>query len=269
MSLALNAAFRLLNPTQSKYAPGVGAGTAAKTPAATVGAAAAPAATAAPAVDPNFFVNAINSDPLYNQDKSDFAAQGVQDSQTAAASIVRSLIQRGIVPDMNAAGSSLGLSQNVLDFLKNNVDLGQASALAKQATDSGVSQEARLALAHNQNVQGVKNSLAARGLAASGASASDLGREANTYKTQKFDADQQTSDYINGAIAAFAQASRQREDQLRQSAAAAAARQQSLLAGAVPPAAPPDTSAPTDMTSDAYLRDLVARATKTHTAIAV
>lgn len=264
---------KIFTAAASKYAPGAGT-SAVSVPgvSATVGArdaATPPPATSTPAVDPNFFLNAINSDPLYGQDKTDAAANSVQDSQSAAANIVRSLVQRGIVPDMASAASSLGLSQNVLDFLKNNVDLGHASALAKQATDSGVSQEARLALTHNQNVQGVKNSLAARGLAASGASASDLGREANQYKVQKFDADQQTADYINGAIAAFAQSERQRQDSLRQSAAAAAARQQQLFAGASPPTvATPAASAPTDVSSDAYLRDLLARATKTHTAIA-
>lgn len=261
---------KIFTAAASKYAPGAVPGTSAvtPTPAATVGDTAG-STTTAPAIDPNFFTNAINSDPLYRQDKVDFSAQGIQDSQSAAANIVRSLVQRGIVPDMNAAGQSLGLSQNVLDFLKNNVDLGRASALARQATDSGVSQEARLALQHNQNVQGVKNSLAARGLAASGASASDLGREANQYKVQKFDADQQTADYINGAIAAFAQSERSRQDQLRQSAAAAAARQAQLFGSASPPAAPPTPpDAPNVASSDQYLRDLLAKATRTHTAVA-
>lgn len=256
-------------PKVSKYA--VAPGTDTPTIAAPTPPSSAPPATSPGASDPSFFLNAINSDPLYAQDKADFSAQGVQDAQSAASNIVRTLVQRGLVPDLSSAASKLGLSSNVLNFLKNNVDFGRASALAKEATDSGVSDEARLARQHNDNVQAAKDRLAARGLAASGASPFLLGREADNYKIQRYDADRQTADYINGAIAAFSQAERERQNQLRQSASSAADRQRQLLGSATPTTATPPSGGTYDETfgMSPDIRDLLARAARLNKNIAV
>lgn len=270
MSLALNAAFRLLNPTPGAHAAGSAAGTAPVLPSTVASPASSSAASpAAPGggVNPNFYLNAINSDPLYAQDKADLSAQGIQDSQGAAAGIVRALVARGIVPDLATAAQTLGLSQNVLDFLKNNVDFGRAATLAKQATESGVSQEAQLQHQHELNVGNIKDRLAARGIASSGASAFDLGEEASQNKVQRFQADQQTADFINGAIAAFAQAQRARQQQLRQSASDAAMRQQQLLGSASPTTGQDEAQ---NLSGDFvnYLQALV-QAAKTGRAVAV
>jgi hypothetical protein len=260
---------RVYTNAASKYAPG-----GIKLPATVAGSGSVSttqtgAGTSAPSpggLDSNFFLNLINSDPVYTQDKADYSAQGIQDSQSAVSGIVRALVQRGIVPDLNNAAETLGLSSNVLNFLKNNVDFGRAATLAKQATDSGVSQEAQLQKQHTDNVSNIKSSLAARGLAESGAAPSLLGREADQYKVQRFGADRQTSDFINGAIAAFAQAERARQDALRQSASAAADRARQNMGSAPPPVPPPAAGTSSDFTD--FMQALV-QAAKTGRAVAM
>jgi hypothetical protein len=160
---------------------------------------------------------------------------------------MRALANRGMVPDLASSGAKLGLSPQILDFIRKNVDLGQTKGLAEQANKSGVSQEAQLEQAHNLQVGSIRDQLAARGLYNSGALGSLLGQEEQQYTQGRYAADQQLADYIAGVYAAFANAEAQRQAQLRGALESAAERARAQQGSTPPPAGstpPPQAPVP-------------------------
>lgn len=227
MALAPNLAYRLLNPEKSKY----GVGTV-STPQTIAPSNVQPSSVAqTPSIQgsaPNYTAM-IQNDPLYKQALSDLSAEGVADASQAGSGIMRALVNRGLVPDLATAAQRLGLSPQVLDFIRQNVDFGKVKTLAEQATKSGVSQEAQLEHQHELEQGKIRNMLAARGLLRSGANAFLSGEEERANTQRRYAADQGLADYIAGVMQAFSQSERSRLAAQRQAAQDAASRQQQLF----------------------------------------
>lgn len=250
--LAANTAYRLLNPTKA-LSPNAGyfklnpvLGASATTPGSSAAPPPPPASSGAGGAggggslsDPGYYMSLIQNDPLYKQTGADLSAAGVADAANTGAQVLRGLVDRGIVPDFGSIAGKLGLSPQIVDWIKNNVDIGQAKGLADQANASGVSQEAQLEHAHQLATGNISAQLAARGLLRSGANAFLNGEEQTKYTNAQHTADQQLADYISGAYQAFANAEQGRQAQLRQAASDAATRQQQIF-GSTP--APPPAS---------------------------
>lgn len=225
----------------------------------------APSAPSAPSMDSNYYLNLIQNDPLYKQLGADLSAQGVGDAQQTGAGVLRAMVDRGVVPDLTSAAAQLGLSPAIVNWIRNNVDLGNAAGLAAQANKAGVSQEANLEHTHALNMGSIADQLAARGLLRSGANAFLTGEEERGYTNAQHSADQQLADYISGAYSAFAKNEQARQAQLGQGASDAMQRAMQLF-GSVPPptpSAPPPPAPPgpssTPTTPTLYPRPSVVR----------
>lgn len=173
----------------------------------------------------------IGSDALLGQQKTDLAAESAADAANRAANIQRTLIQWGIVPDFAASAAKLGLDPRSLGFLQSDVTPGTRD-LADKNTAEGLSIYARLQRQHKDAIRTIKNALAARGMAASGEMGAQLGDEAQQYKQQMTDSEQQLLQYIMGAISAFTGAERDRQRTLGQYMMDAAQRQAGMLGDA-------------------------------------
>lgn len=177
------------------------------------------------------YTDLINQDALFGQQRADLSAESASDAANRAAAIQRALVQWGIVPDFASEAGKLGLSADTLGFLKSDIGPGTKD-LADKNTAEGLSIYARLQKQHKDQIRAIKNALASRGMAASGEAGSQLGDEAQNYKQQLTDSEQQLLQYITGAIAAFTGAERERNRTLSQYMMDAAGRQAGLLGDA-------------------------------------
>jgi hypothetical protein len=177
------------------------------------------------------FGSMIAGDPLLGQGRTDLAAESAADSANRAASVQRALIQYGLVPDFGASATSLGLDPTSLGYLQSDITPG-TKTLAEKNTSEGLSIYARLQKVHKDQIRAIKNALAARGMAASGAMGYQLGEEALQYKQQLTDSEQQLLQYIMGAISAFTGAERGRQRTLAQYMMDAAQRQAGMYGDA-------------------------------------
>lgn len=159
------------------------------------------------------YASLIANDPAYLQLQKDLGAQGVSDVASRNAAINRALIGFGQVPDMNAAGQSLGI-QGLSDIVDPTT-----AALAQQNEFSTAKD---LATAHTNAIRQIQQGLAARGGLRSGELGYQLGQEQHAYGQANNDATQKLLDYIGGVQSAFTTAQQQRQMQLDQGAYSAA-----------------------------------------------
>jgi len=215
----------------------------------------------------NFYLDVLRNDPLYRQSQADISAQGIQDAGAAGAAILRGLVQRGLVPDLNAAAQKLGLSPEVLDFISKNVDLGHAMSLAQQLTAAGVSQEGQLQREHAAKRQSILDALGARGMASSGALPFLQGEEEHEYTLGRYNADQALANLISGSYGAYTTAERMRADALRQALEAAYSRSVDAQGSTPPPSSGPAFE-PSSVDPGDYLKALMLAA-RTGKAVAI
>lgn len=161
----------------------------------------------------------IESDPLYMQTQQDIAAQRAGDQAALTAARQRDLIQYGSIPDLSAAGSSLGLVGNVGDDITDTV-----KQLAQQNTSAGLSTTAQLQQAYNDAVKSTQDDLTARGLLSSGETGYQLGRDNQNYTSSTNSALQQLLDALAGLQSSYLTNENSRQSALEQAAAAAAGR---------------------------------------------
>lgn len=169
------------------------------------------------------YSGAITSDPIYQQTLANVRAMGGQDAATRAAAIRRYLIQYGQVPTNLG---SLGVDPSTLGYLNSDVDQATRD-LAAQNTQEGTSVYARMLQAHNDAIKTMKDSLAARGMLASGETGYGLGKEDQSYKNNQYDAQNSLLDNIMGAVSTFTAAGRQEQQMLIDALTAAAQRAES------------------------------------------
>lgn len=136
----------------------------------------------------NPYMDAIQQDPIYQQELANNAASLAAAGAQLGQNVANLVVQLGYVPDMQTIGQTLGLSPQVMDWLKTNVDWKAVGGLAAEANKNHTSLLSQLADQHGANVHTVKDSLAARGLYRSGALGSDLGREAQRFTGANYNA---------------------------------------------------------------------------------
>lgn len=178
--------------------------------------AASSGASAAPASAPTWqdYMNLIQSDPIYQKSLEDANAASVADASNLGSGILSALVGRGVVPDLTSVASKLGLSPDVVNWISQHVDLGQATALANEANKSGVSAESQIEQAHKTAMGNIVDALAARGLLRSGATPELTGNEERRDTAARYAADKALADYISGAYSAFTNNERGRQDSL-------------------------------------------------------
>lgn len=187
------------------------------------------------------FQSILRDDPIFSQFRADLSAQGISDAAQRAAATQRALVQFGVVPDFEQAGGQLGLSDQQLSFLRQDVT-PQTRALAEESTEEGLSVQARINEQNERNVRQIRNALAARGLLRSGELGHQLGEAQQAFTRAQFDARSQLLDYLGGVQSAFAEAERMRQREL-----AGAAR-------AVPVPEPPPVPAPAPSAQPQFAR---------------
>jgi len=181
-----------------------------------------PATATQPASTPDY-AGLIASDPAYQQLQQSLNAAGVSNAAQRAAATQRALIQFGLVPDL----TKLGLPGDAQNFLSQDVT-PDVSALAQQNTANGLSTEARLQQAHQQNVLKLQNQLAARGALSSGEANYQLGNEQTGYAQAQQDALSQLLDAISGYQNSYLQGQQTAASQLAQGLGTAEQTQLSL-----------------------------------------
>lgn len=191
-----------------------------------------------PSFSPSDLLGALESDPLYVQQKADLGAQRVSDLAARAAARQRAITLFGEVPDFTGQEGLLG--ENFLGDI-NDVTRG----LASQSTKAGLSTVARIDEADRDARENLRNVLAARGILSSGETGYQLGRADTAYRRTQFDARQQLLDYLAGVHAGFVQAERARQQALANAALAASGRlQPQFFGGGGGGGGPGSTSAP-------------------------
>lgn len=181
------------------------------------------------------YMRLIESDPVYQQTIANEKAASIADAGQLGSGILSALVNRGVVPDLAGIGSKLGLSPAVLDWIRNNVNLGQASALAASGNKAGTSLQSQLDQEHKTALGNISDTLAARGLLRSGATPELTGNEAQRYKLANYNADKALADYISGAYAAFTNNEHGRQGELTSALTDAYTRALQGLGSAAPP----------------------------------
>ena len=139
----------------------------------------------------------IQSDPTYKAIADQIHAQGITDQAQRQAATMQALIGYGQIPDFAATASQLGLSPDALAMLQADID-PNAAALAGQNTSAGLSTTAQLAQQQQQQIQALRNSLAARGALGSGDDAYRTGLQNQAYAKAENDALNSLLAAING-----------------------------------------------------------------------
>lgn len=158
----------------------------------------------------------IKGDPLYQQNLVDLSAQGISSAADRKTATDRALIGFGDVGDLTGSINSLGLDPNspMFKMLFGDVDPTTVAA----AKGNTYSTTAGLDLAHQQSLDSIMNSLAARGAVRSGAAGVAVGNENTNYGNAQFSARQNLLDYLTGVQSAF-----NTSESARQAAATSAA----------------------------------------------
>lgn len=179
-----------------------------------------------PGYEPDFAA-AIRQDPGYAALQQSISAAGIANAAQRAAATNRALIQFGVVPDFSSAAGRLGLDPNALGFLNEDVtpDVG---ALASQNTANGLSTEAQLQQAHQQQVLHLRNTLAARGALSSGEANYQLGNEQTSYAQNEQSAIGKLLDAISGYQGQYLTADQANQQQLASGLGSAESRQAAL-----------------------------------------
>jgi hypothetical protein len=159
------------------------------------------------------FAALINSDPGYIQMKADLAGQGIADAAQRTAATQRGVIQFGQAPQ--------DFSQNELSQIDPNYGTDVTPATLAAAQGNTFSTQARMQLAHTQALQGLQNSLAARGLLHSGEMNYQTQKEQQNFQTGQYDARQKLLDFLGGVQGSYATGVQQRQAQAAQAAQAA------------------------------------------------
>lgn len=143
----------------------------------------APAGT--PPVD---YKSLIENDPFYQQAKADYTATGISNAAQRGQAIKKVFIDWGVLPDFTKTAAELGISQDAYDWLK--ADLADPNTAQYAATNEaqGLSRHARLDKANTQNIDSIRNALAARGMYQSGELGYGLTENAQQYKQASTDA---------------------------------------------------------------------------------
>jgi hypothetical protein len=187
------------------------------------------------------YASLIRNDPVFQQLQQQLGASGIANSAQARAQSQRAIVQFGGAPTLDSSQSALaGPSYG-------SYNDAQTQGLAHQNTAAGLSTQARLTQAHNDQVRIIKDALAARGLLHSGETGYELNRENQAYSQANYDATQQLVDYLAGVQSALAQAQQAQQAQLAQAAQNAYANQLALAqarAQSTPSTPPPGPSPP-------------------------
>jgi hypothetical protein len=169
----------------------------------------------------------IQNDPGFQALQQAISAAGIQNASQRASATQRALIQFGLVPDLHSAASKLGLGDQALGFLSQDVT-PDVSALANANTANGLSTEAQLQQAHQQQVLHLRNALAARGGLSSGEANYQLGNEQTSYGQAQQSAIGKLLDAISGYQSQYLTGEQASQQQLAQGLGAAQSRQQAL-----------------------------------------
>lgn len=158
----------------------------------------------------------IQGDPLFKQLREDLKAQTGGDLASRNAALNRLFTGFGALPDINAAGQSLGIN-----------DLGQAidPATAQLAAENQFSTQANLGRAHTDAIRQIRQGLAARHALQSGELGHQLGRENTAYGNAQSQASQALLDSIAQLQGQFTAGQRANQQQLSAGAQSAADRQ--------------------------------------------
>ena len=161
--------------------------------------------------------NILAQDPVYQQAQADEqaaidAARAQRDAETNQA-----LIQFGAVPDIGSIGASLGLTPAQISMITGGIN-DSTAALANQYTSAGDSVLGRLNHAHDQALNQLRASLAARGMLESGSTGVGVGLENQNFQQGLSQAYQQLLSGLLGYQNDFAGSQRSAEDALRQAA---------------------------------------------------
>lgn len=144
------------------------------------------------------YMDVIQSDPIYQQTLADNAASLSAAGASLGTNVANLVVELGYVPDLGTIGQTLGLSPEMVNWLKSNVDWASVSKLADSANRNGTSLLSQLASEHKANQGSIKDVLAARGLYRSGGLSSDLGREASRFAGANFKALRDAGNSIGG-----------------------------------------------------------------------
>jgi (2Fe-2S) ferredoxin len=174
----------------------------------------------APAVD---YKSLIENDPFYQQAKADSGAQGISNAAQRAQAIKKAIIDWGVMPDWATAADKLGLSPELLGYIQQDIDPNTAN-YAAQNEAQGLSRHARLEAANKQNIDAIRNQLAARGMYQSGELGYGLTENAQQYKQAATDAEGNVIGAIAGIGQSYASAEAQRKRDLASAGQDAAGR---------------------------------------------
>jgi len=174
----------------------------------------------APAVD---YKALIENDPFYQQAKADSNAQGISNAAQRAQAIKKAIIDWGVMPDWATAADKLGLSPELLGYIQQDVD-PKTAQYAAQNEAQGLSRHARLDKANTDNIDAIRNQLAARGMYTSGELPYGLTENAQQYKQAATDAEGNVIGAIAGIGQSYAQAEAQRKRDLASAGTDAAGR---------------------------------------------
>lgn len=188
----------------------------------------------------------LRNDPIFSQQRADLSAQGISDAAQRAAATQRALVQFGVVPDFEEAGGNLGLSDQQLSFLRQDVT-PEVRELARESTEEGLSVTGRIREQNERNIRQIRNALAARGMLRSGELGFQLGEAQQAFKRAQFGARNELLDYLGGVQAAYVEAERMRQRQLAEAARAVPVPEPSPVSGPVtsPVQEPAPTPTPT------------------------
>lgn len=146
--------------------------------------------------------------------QAEAAGMSKADAAALRAAQQRAVIQfgsslEGADPGLVGAGFGKAIDQRTL-------------GLAQKNTAAGLSISSRLGTAHQDAVNQIRNTLAARGLLRSGETGYQLGREQTAYTQSQYDSRQKILDYLAGIQSAFQTAEQQRQWALAMQAAQSA-----------------------------------------------
>lgn len=181
----------------------------------------------------------IASDPGLLQAEAGLQASGVANLADRNAAFQTNVIDYGQLPDLNKAASALGLSASDLQSIL-GPDVGK---LAQENTQAGTSILARLNAANAKTIEGIKNSLAARGIYRSGETGYQLGQQNQAYTNSQYDATKSLLGSLAGLQNSYVSAEQARQMALAQAASDAADRVQREYPGNPGTPAVPGTTA--------------------------
>jgi len=149
------------------------------------------------------------------------------------------MIQFGEVPNFAQSASDLGLGDSF------NTDINQSiTDLANQNTQAGTSTYANLQTAYKNQVRGIKQYLAARGLLSSGETGYRLGNAQQSYNQGLYDDTNKLLSYLSGIQSSYNTAQQNEEQQ--QTSAANDAYSRAITAAQSGQALPPSNPNATD-----------------------